>query len=183
MTVTRSLLSPSTAPPAWKRRSSDIRVIISVYRIEIISDDNPCNAESERLRILQFTWAHHRGTASSGRPVRCAVFPRCRSPGSRAVDLVLIGLGIAFDPIPLTTFLVVLPSNLGAAKGAAFVFGWLVSLAIVVTVTVLATGNSPPRPHTSPASTALAVRIAIGVVLARVSDDHGFLMPARLPAR
>ena len=80
-------------------------------------------------------------------------------------DLVLIGLAIAFDPIPLTTFVIVLPSKRGVRKGAAFVFGWLVSLAAVVTATVLATGNNPPRPHTSPATTALAVRIAIGVVL------------------
>ena len=80
-------------------------------------------------------------------------------------DLVLIGLAIAFDPIPLTTFMVVLPAKRGVRKGAAFVFGWLVSLAIVVAATVLATGNNPPRPHTSPATTALAVRIAIGVVL------------------
>ena len=35
-------------------------------------------------------------------------------------------------------------------KGAAFVFGWLVSLAIVVTATVLATGNNPPKPNTAP---------------------------------
>ena len=81
------------------------------------------------------------------------------------LDLVLIAVAIAFDPIPLTTFMIVLPSKRGARKGAAFVFGWLVSLAIVVAVTVLATGNNPPRPHTSPATTALAVRIAIGVVL------------------
>jgi hypothetical protein len=81
------------------------------------------------------------------------------------LDLVLIGLAIAIDPIPLTTFMVVLPSKRGVRKGAAFVSGWLVSLAIVVTATVLATGNNPPRPHTSPATTALAVRIAIGVVL------------------
>ena len=80
-------------------------------------------------------------------------------------DLVLIGLAIAFDPIPLTTFVIVLPSKRGVRKGAAFVFGWLVSLAIVVAATVLATGNNPPRPHTSPATAALAVRIAIGVVL------------------
>ena len=80
-------------------------------------------------------------------------------------DLVLIGLAIAIDPIPLTTFMVVLPSKRGVRKGAAFVFGWLASLAIVVAATVLATGNHPPRPHTSPAATALAVRIAIGVVL------------------
>jgi len=80
-------------------------------------------------------------------------------------DLILVGLAIAFDPIPLTTFMIVLPSRRGVRKGAAFVFGWLVSLAAVVTVTAQATGNSPPRPHTAPASTALAIRIAIGVVL------------------
>ena len=45
-----------------------------------------------------------------------------------------------------------LPSRRGVAKGAAFVFGWLVSLAIVVTATVLATGNNPPKPDTAPAS-------------------------------
>ena len=56
-------------------------------------------------------------------------------------DLVLIGLAIAFDPIPLTTFMVVLPSRRGVRKGAAFVFGWLVSLAIVVAATVLATSS------------------------------------------
>ena len=61
------------------------------------------------------------------------------------LDLVLIGVAIALDPLPLTAFLVVLPSERGVRKGAAFVFGWLVSLAIVVTVTVVATGNNPPQ--------------------------------------
>ena len=67
------------------------------------------------------------------------------------LDLVLIGLAITLDPLPLTAFMVVLPSKRGLRKGAAFVFGWLVSLAVVVTVTVLATGNNPPsrarHPH------------------------------------
>jgi hypothetical protein len=80
-------------------------------------------------------------------------------------DLVLIGLAIAIDPIPLTTFMVVLPASRGTRKGAAFVFGWSVSLAIVVTATVLATGNKPPRLHTAPSDTALAVRIVIGIIL------------------
>jgi hypothetical protein len=35
---------------------------------------------------------------------------------------------------------------------------------IIAHRTVLTTGNNPPRPHTSPLATALAVRIAIGVV-------------------
>ena len=81
------------------------------------------------------------------------------------LSLVLIGLAIAFDPLPLTAFMVVLPSRRGVRKGAAFVFGWLVSLAIVVTVTVLATGNNPPKPNTAPSLASRAAKIAIGVVL------------------
>jgi threonine/homoserine/homoserine lactone efflux protein len=88
------------------------------------------------------------------------------------LDLMLIGLAVALDPLPLTAFLVVLPSERGVRKGAAFVFGWLVSLAIVVTVTVLATGNNPPRPATAPSLAALAVKIALGVVLVRIAVRH-----------
>ena len=81
------------------------------------------------------------------------------------LDLVLIGLAIALDPLPLTAFLIVLPARRGLRKGAAFVFGWLVSLAIVVTVTVLATGNNPPKPNTAPSLADLAVKLALGIVL------------------
>ena len=88
------------------------------------------------------------------------------------LNLVLIGLAVALDPLPLTAFLVVLPSTRGARKGAAFVFGWLVSLAIVVTVTVLATGNNPPKPSTAPSLAALAVKIALGAVLVWIAIRH-----------
>ena len=85
------------------------------------------------------------------------------------LDLVLIGVAISLDPLPLTAFLVVLPSRRGIRKGAAFVFGWLASLAIVVAVTVLATGNNPPKPNTAPSLAALAVKIAIGVSLVAIA--------------
>jgi hypothetical protein len=101
-------------------------------------------------------------------------FDRERPSGGKAVvlDLMLIGLAVALDPLPLTAFLVVLPSERGALKGAAFVLGWLVSLAIVVTVTVLATGNNPPKPATAPSLAALAVKIVLGVVLVRIAVRH-----------
>jgi threonine/homoserine/homoserine lactone efflux protein len=88
------------------------------------------------------------------------------------LNLVLIGIAVALDPLPLTAFMVILPSKGGVRKGAAFVFGWLVSLAIVVTVTVLATGNSPPRPSTAPSLAGLAVKIAIGAVLVMIAIRH-----------
>jgi threonine/homoserine/homoserine lactone efflux protein len=103
------------------------------------------------------------------------------------LDLVLIGVAIALDPLPLTAFLVVLPSQRGVIKGAAFVFGWLVSLAIVVTVTVLATGNNPPQPNTTPSLAALTVKIAIGVFLVLVAIRHirrrGRPKPPKKPPR
>ena len=88
------------------------------------------------------------------------------------LNLVLIGLAVALDPLPLTAFLVVLPSRRGVRKGAAFVFGWLVSLAAVVTITVLATGNSPPKPSTAPSLASLAVKIVLGTVLVVIAVRH-----------
>jgi len=88
------------------------------------------------------------------------------------LNLVLIGLAVTLDPLPLTAFLIVLPSRRGTVKGAAFTFGWLVSLAIVVTVTVLATGNNPPKPATAPSLASLAVKIALGVVLVVIGVRH-----------
>jgi threonine/homoserine/homoserine lactone efflux protein len=81
------------------------------------------------------------------------------------LDLLLIGLAVALDPLPLSAFVVVLPSKRGVRKGAAFLFGWLASLAVVVTVTLVATGNNPPEPDTVPSLASLAVKIAIGAVL------------------
>ena len=88
------------------------------------------------------------------------------------LNLMLIGLAVALDPLPLTPFLIVLPSKHGTVKGAAFVFGWLVSLAAVVTITLLATGNNPPRPATVPSLASLAIKIALGVVLVRIAIRH-----------
>jgi threonine/homoserine/homoserine lactone efflux protein len=88
------------------------------------------------------------------------------------LNLVVIGLAVALDPLPLTAFLVVLPSRRGVRIGAAYVFGWLVSLAAVVTITVLATGNNPPKPSTAPSLAALAVKIVLGAVLVWIAVRH-----------
>ena len=88
------------------------------------------------------------------------------------LNLMLIGLAVALDPLPLTPFLIVLPSKHGTVKGAAFVFGWLVSLAAVVTITLLATGNNPPEPTTVPSLASLAIKIALGLVLVRIAIRH-----------
>ena len=81
------------------------------------------------------------------------------------LDLLLIGLVIGLEPIPLTAFILVLASKNGVRKGAGFIFGWLASLAIVIAVTLLVTGNNPPKSSTAPSLAALAAKILIGAVL------------------
>jgi Sap, sulfolipid-1-addressing protein len=81
------------------------------------------------------------------------------------LDLVVIGLGVTLEPIPLTAFILVLASEGGLRKGAAFIVGWVGSLVVVVAITLLATGNSPPKPNTAPSLGALAAKIALGAVL------------------
>jgi len=81
------------------------------------------------------------------------------------LNLMLIGLAITLEPIPVTAFMLILGSKGGVRKGAAFIFGWLLSLAIVIAFTVLVTGNNPPKPSTAPSLAALAAKLAIGVGL------------------
>jgi threonine/homoserine/homoserine lactone efflux protein len=85
------------------------------------------------------------------------------------LDLILIALVIALEPIPLTTFILVLASRGGVRKGAGFLFGWLLSLAVVIAATVLVTGNQPPQPNSAPSLAALAVKMAIGVALVLIA--------------
>jgi threonine/homoserine/homoserine lactone efflux protein len=81
------------------------------------------------------------------------------------LNLFLIGLVITLEPIPLTAFILVLASKNGTRKGAAFIFGWLASLAVVIAVTVAVTGNNPPKTGSAPSVAALAVKTLIGAVL------------------
>jgi hypothetical protein len=81
------------------------------------------------------------------------------------IDLIVIGLAIALDPISLTPFLLILASKGGVRKGAAFMLGWLASLAIVVAATLLVTGDSPPRPSSAPSIAAVVINLVIGLGL------------------
>ncbi len=81
------------------------------------------------------------------------------------LNLLVIGIAISLEPIPFTAFALVLASERGVRKAAAFILGWILSLVTVVALTLVATGNNPPRPGTAPSDGILAAKIAIGVAL------------------
>ena len=81
------------------------------------------------------------------------------------LDLIVIGLAIALDPISLTPFLLILASERGVRKGAAFMLGWLASIAIIIAGTLLVTESNPPAPSSAPSIAALVVKLVIGLGL------------------
>lgn len=84
-------------------------------------------------------------------------------------ELVVIGLAVGAYPLAVPAFFVLLGSRNGLRKGAAFCFGWLLSLALVLAATILITGNKPPKPASPPSLAAVALKLAVGVVLIAVA--------------
>ncbi|MFJ5808717.1 GAP family protein [Streptomyces sp. NPDC093093] len=81
------------------------------------------------------------------------------------LDLMLIGLAIALDPLPIMAFVLVVTSARGVWKGLVFILAWLACLVTVIALVLLVTGGQPPAPRSPPGVAALAVKLAIGVGL------------------
>ena len=81
------------------------------------------------------------------------------------LDLILIGLAITLEPVPVTVLILLLSSDRGVLKGLAFVLAWLAGLVLVVAAVLGLTGGSPPMRRSAPSTAALAVKLAVGVGL------------------
>ncbi|MFJ6833498.1 GAP family protein [Streptomyces sp. NPDC091209] len=81
------------------------------------------------------------------------------------LDLLLIGLVIALDPLPVTGFVLVLSSRNGIWKGLVFILTWLATFVGIIAAVLLMTGGQPPAAKSAPSTAALAAKLAIGVGL------------------
>jgi hypothetical protein len=81
------------------------------------------------------------------------------------LSLLLVGLTIALEPLPLTGYIVLLTTPNGKRLGLAFTLAWLLTLVAIVVLTLLLTGGHPPRQQTAPSTTALTIRVVLGFVL------------------
>ena len=80
-------------------------------------------------------------------------------------DLVLIGLAVTLEPVPIAGFILVLASRRGTAKGFAYILGWMGSLVFVIAITVVITEGRAPRPSTDPSIGISAAKAGIGAAL------------------
>lgn len=129
--------------------------------------------DGERRQVFHTGAAGGSGSvpASPNGPRHGRLRPRTRPRTALTLllDLLVIGIGIAVNPIPLTAFILVLASKGGVRKGAAFLFGWLLSLAAVIAVTAFARGDEPSDSDSTPSLAALAVKMLIGVALVLIA--------------
>src|SRR5277367_566392 len=80
-------------------------------------------------------------------------------------DLLLIGVVIAIEPIPLTAFILVLSAEHGIRKSVGFIIGWLLSLVGVIVITLAITDNDPPPSHSTSSVLALVAKLLLGAGL------------------
>jgi hypothetical protein len=80
-------------------------------------------------------------------------------------DLVLLGLAIAIEPLPLIGYLVLLSSPRGALMGLGFLTGWVLTLVGIVVLTLTLTAGHPPAKGSTPSTTMLIVKIVLGIAL------------------
>jgi threonine/homoserine/homoserine lactone efflux protein len=81
------------------------------------------------------------------------------------VELLAIGLVIALEPVPLTSFILVLGARHGVRNGLWFIVGWLASFLAVIALVELVTGGTPPAPSTDPSTAIGIVKLVIGIGL------------------
>ncbi|MET9408609.1 GAP family protein [Streptomyces sp. NPDC002935] len=79
------------------------------------------------------------------------------------LDLVIIGMVIALDPLPVTGFVLVLSARKGIWMGLVFILTWLATFVGIIAAVLLMTGGEPPAPKSAPSTAVLAAKLAIGV--------------------
>ncbi len=84
-------------------------------------------------------------------------------------ELLLLGVAITIEPIPVVGFILVLGSDHARRNGFAFIVAWIASLAAIVAGTLLVTGGQPPARNTQPALWSAIANVVVGMALLAVA--------------
>ncbi len=98
-------------------------------------------------------------------------------------DLILIGLAITLEPLPMSGYILLLSTDRGTRKGFGYLLGWLLTLVGLVILTLAFTGGQPLTAGSRPSTATLVLKILLGigllVIARRTQTNRG--RPTRPP--
>lgn len=78
---------------------------------------------------------------------------------------ITYAVGVAISPLPIVAVIVMLLSRRAVANSVAFALGWVVGVAGVLTVTIVASGAIGTGPENAPSHGTSTVKLVLGVAL------------------
>jgi Sap-like sulfolipid-1-addressing protein len=85
--------------------------------------------------------------------------------GAAIGQVLPLAVAVALDPIPIVAVVHTLSTPRGRVKGPAFVFAWLVGLALVGTIVLLLASGASASESGKPATWLSVVRLVLGLLL------------------
>ncbi|HWM08699.1 MAG TPA: GAP family protein [Solirubrobacteraceae bacterium] len=87
-----------------------------------------------------------------------------------AIGQVLsLGVGVALSPVPIIAVVLMLSTPKARVNGPAFVLGWVIGLAVVGTIVLVAAGGAGANEDAEPATWVDVLKLVLGVLLALVA--------------
>jgi threonine/homoserine/homoserine lactone efflux protein len=85
---------------------------------------------------------------------------------TEAIGQVLsFGVGVALSPVPIIAVVLMLGTPRARSNGPAFVAGWMIGLAVVGTIVLIAAGGAGATEGDEPAAWVDVVKLALGALL------------------
>ena len=86
--------------------------------------------------------------------------------GAAIGQVLSLGVGVALSPVPIIAVVLMLGTPRARANGPAFVLGWVVGLAVVGTLVLLAAGGAGATDGGEPATWVAVLELVLGCLLA-----------------
>ena len=90
-------------------------------------------------------------------------------------DLILLGLAITLEPLPMSGYILLLSTEQGTRKGLGYLLGWVLTLVGLVVLALVFTGGQPLATGSTPSTATLAIKILLGLgllAIARRTQTH-----------
>jgi threonine/homoserine/homoserine lactone efflux protein len=89
--------------------------------------------------------------------------------GEAIGQVLSLGVGVAISPVPIIAVVLMLSTPRARSNGPAFLLGWLVGLALVGTIVLVASSGAEASEQGAPATWVSVVKLALGGLLALVA--------------